>query len=148
VVDYLKTVKTFLDANPNEVLTLLFTNPENLDVKNVWAPAFAATGIDKMAFVPPTPGTPVKAGDWPTLGQMIDSGKRVVVFLDAGADSGAVPYIMPEFQMVRAFAHSFAELAVLMPVRSGSRRSASRTRTSPARWTGSRARSRRRTICS
>jgi hypothetical protein len=100
VSDYLKKVKTFLDANPNEVLTLLFTNPEGLDLKTVWAPAFEAAGIDKLAFVPPTLGTPVKASAWPTLGQMIDSGKRVVVFLDAGADSGAVPYIMPEFQMV------------------------------------------------
>ena len=32
---------------------------------------------------------------------MIDSGKRVVVFLDAGADTDrSVPYILPEFQMV------------------------------------------------
>ena len=38
---------------------------------------------------------------WPTLGEMIDSGKRVVVFLDAGADTDrSVPYILPEFQMV------------------------------------------------
>jgi hypothetical protein len=33
---------------------------------------------------------------------MIDSGKRVVVFLDSGADGAdAVDFIMPEFQMVR-----------------------------------------------
>ena len=32
---------------------------------------------------------------------MIDSGKRVVVFLDAGADDDrSVPYILPEFEMV------------------------------------------------
>ena len=32
---------------------------------------------------------------------MIDSGKRVVVFLDAGADTDrSVPYILPEFQMI------------------------------------------------
>jgi hypothetical protein len=100
VVDYLKTVKTFLDANPNEVLTFIFTNPEGLDLKTVWAPAFEQSGMDKLAFVPPKPGTPVKQSEWPTLGEMIDSGKRVVVFLDAGADSGAVPYLMPEFQMI------------------------------------------------
>ena len=40
MTDYLKKVKTFLDANPNEVLTLLFTNPEGLSVKDVWKPAF------------------------------------------------------------------------------------------------------------
>ena len=34
---------------------------------------------------------------------MISSGKRVVVFLDAGADGsdGTVDYILPEFEMVR-----------------------------------------------
>lgn len=32
---------------------------------------------------------------------MIDSGKRVVVFLDAGADDDrSVPYILPEFPMI------------------------------------------------
>ncbi|KAJ7640820.1 PLC-like phosphodiesterase [Mycena polygramma] len=99
VVDYLKTVKTFLDANPNEVLTLLFTNPEGQSPLNVWKPAFDDSGISDLAFVPPS--LPVKQSDWPTLGEMIDSGKRVVVFLDAGADgSDSVPFIMPEFQMI------------------------------------------------
>lgn len=44
VVNYLKTVKAFLDANPNEVLTLLFTNPEGQSVSTVWKPAFDAAG--------------------------------------------------------------------------------------------------------
>jgi len=42
----------------------------------------------------------MKQSGWPTLGQMIDNGKRVVVFMDSGADSGGVDYILPEFQMV------------------------------------------------
>lgn len=33
---------------------------------------------------------------------MIDSGKRVVVFLDAGADDGGVDFILPEFPNVRS----------------------------------------------
>ena len=38
---------------------------------------------------------------WPTLGDLIDSGKRVIVFLDAGADTDrSVPYILPEFEMI------------------------------------------------
>ncbi|KAG6894316.1 hypothetical protein C0993_011812, partial [Termitomyces sp. T159_Od127] len=40
VVTYLKHVKNFLDANPNEVITLLFTNPEGLDIKSIWEAAF------------------------------------------------------------------------------------------------------------
>ncbi|KAJ6562965.1 PLC-like phosphodiesterase [Mycena sp. CBHHK59/15] len=99
VVDYLKNVKTFLDANPNEVLTLLFTNPEGASVSTVWKPAFDDAGISDIAFVPPS--LPVKQSDWPTLGSMIDTGKRVVVFLDAGADGAdTVDFILPEFAMI------------------------------------------------
>ncbi|KAH8108106.1 PLC-like phosphodiesterase [Cristinia sonorae] len=99
VKDYLTTVHTFLVNNPNEVITFIFTNPEGVSLPNVWAPAFEASGIADMAFVPPT--VPMKQSDWPTLGQLIDSGKRVVVFMDAGADTDrSVPYILPEFEMV------------------------------------------------
>ncbi|KAI0743414.1 PLC-like phosphodiesterase [Daedaleopsis nitida] len=99
VLDYLKKVNTFLQANPNEVLTLIFTNPEGVSLPDVWAPAFEQSGVAALAFVPPH--LPMKQSEWPTLGEMIDSGKRVVVFLDAGADSDrSVPYILPEFPMI------------------------------------------------
>jgi len=44
VVDYLKTVKTFLDNNPNEILTFIFTNPDGLSVTDIWKPAFDNAG--------------------------------------------------------------------------------------------------------
>jgi hypothetical protein len=50
VVDYLKTVKTFLDANPNEVLTLIFTNPEGQSPATVWKPAFDEAGACTLFF--------------------------------------------------------------------------------------------------
>ncbi|KAI0331207.1 PLC-like phosphodiesterase [Cubamyces sp. BRFM 1775] len=99
VEDYLNKVHDFLTANPNEVLTLLFTNPEGASLPDLWDPPFQASGIADLAYVPPS--IPVKQSDWPTLGELIDSGKRVIVFLDAGADTDrSVPYILPEFQMV------------------------------------------------
>ncbi|KIJ54062.1 hypothetical protein M422DRAFT_25035 [Sphaerobolus stellatus SS14] len=100
VAAYLATVKSWLDSNPNEVLTLLFTNPESQSVQTVWDPLFKGAGIDQLALVPSTSPAPIKQSDWPTLGDMIDSGKRVVVFLDAGADETTVPYILDEFQFV------------------------------------------------
>lgn len=33
-----------------------------------------------MAYVPPS--IPVKQSEWPTLGELINSGKRVIVFMD------------------------------------------------------------------
>ncbi|KAK0448364.1 PLC-like phosphodiesterase [Desarmillaria tabescens] len=97
VVDYLKTVKSWLDNNPNEVLTFLFTNPEGLSLTDVWKPAFDEAGITDLAYVPPT--KPMKRGDWPTLGEFIDSGKRVIVFLDYGVDD-SVDFILSEFTML------------------------------------------------
>ena len=107
VSDYLSSVKAYLDANPNEVVTMIFTNPDGLSLPDLWEPAFKSSGISDLAYVPPS--TPVKQSDWPTLGEMIDSGKRVVVFLDAGADGsdgGQVPFIMPEFDAVRSVLYS------------------------------------------
>ncbi|RDB16525.1 PI-PLC X domain-containing protein 1 [Hypsizygus marmoreus] len=101
VEDYLKKVKTFLDANPNEVLTFIFTNPERLSLPDIWKPAFDNAGVTPFAYIPPS--RPVRRNDWPTLGQLIDQGKRVIVFLDAGADGsagGIVDFILPQFEMV------------------------------------------------
>jgi hypothetical protein len=100
LTDYLKLVKTFLDQNPTEVVTLLFTNPDNLSLTEQWFPAFNDSGVADLAFVPPS--LPVKRDDWPTLGDMIDEGKRVVVFMDANADPSQVDFILPEFDMVRS----------------------------------------------
>lgn len=92
-------MKAWLDTNPNEVLTLLFTNPDGASLKEQWDPAFKSAGIDALAYVPPS--LPVAQKDWPTLGALLDSGKRVVVFMDTGADTTQVPYILPEFPNVR-----------------------------------------------
>lgn len=95
---YLKNVRGWLDSHPDEVLTFVFTNPEGKSLTNIWHPTFVDSGIEPLTYVPPT--KPLKQSDWPTLGQMIDSGKRVVVFMDSGADDGEVGYILPEFPMV------------------------------------------------
>lgn len=50
-----------------------------------------------MAYVPPFTSTPNDTFDWPTLGEMISSGKRVVIFLDSGANQNEVPFILDEF---------------------------------------------------
>jgi hypothetical protein len=91
-------VKTWLDAHPKEVLTFVFTNPEGVSLKDVWDPAFQASGIASLAYVPPS--LPTSQSDWPTLGSLIDSGKRVIVFMDYGAENGGVDYILPEFEMI------------------------------------------------
>lgn len=101
VEDYLRTVKIWMDKNPNEVLTFIFTNPGNVSVSEIWKPLFEKTGMDKLAYIPPSPV--MSREDWPTLREFITSGKRLIVFLDKGADNRVNPeqeYILPQFKMV------------------------------------------------
>jgi len=97
VKNYFRKVKHFLDRHPNEVLTIIIANPENL-TSEVWRPVFESSGIADMAYVPPQ--TPMKREDWPTLKEMLDTGKRVVVFIDKGVEGGSVPYLLPQFTMM------------------------------------------------
>lgn len=76
------------------VITLVIVNSNNLAASR-FASVFASAGLDSYAYIPTA--SQISLGDWPTLGSMIDSGKRVVVFLDNGADYSAVPYLMDEF---------------------------------------------------
>jgi hypothetical protein len=75
--DYLGTVKTWVDGHPNDVVTLLVTNQDAIDI-NKFADAFKAVGLDSYTF---TPSGQLGLNDWPTLGDLISSGNRVVVFM-------------------------------------------------------------------
>lgn len=75
---FLSTVKKWLDSNPDEVVTLLLTNGDSFDVSK-FGDVFSSSGIDDYAFVPSS--DPLFINDWPTLGTLISSGKRLVVFL-------------------------------------------------------------------
>jgi hypothetical protein len=106
---YLTKVKSFLDRNPNEVITIIIANPEDI-APAVFEDVFEKSQMAGLAYT--TPHSPMKRDDWPTLGEMITSGKRVVVFMDKGFEpkhSSAstslttrrppeTGYIIPQFQ--------------------------------------------------
>jgi hypothetical protein len=92
--DYLKTVKSWLDANPNEVLSLLIVNIDNMPPSSFGA-VFQSVGLDSVSFKPPTASLARTA--WPTLGELIDANTRLLTFLDNGADLTQVPYLIDEF---------------------------------------------------
>jgi len=94
VENYFGKVKRFLDRHPNEVLTIIIANPENVTAA-VWQPIFESTGLANLTYVPPQ--SPMTREDWPTLRGMLDSGKRLVVFIDKGADEKTVPYLLSQF---------------------------------------------------
>ena len=96
LVDYLSTVKSWMDGNPDEVLTMLLVNGDNVHVGQ-FADAFESSGMKEYAFVPSTSPHALAIDDWPTLGEIISSGKRLVMFIDAWANESSVPYILSEF---------------------------------------------------
>lgn len=72
------SLKTWMDDHPREVLTLLVGNGDDaIDVEE-FATVFEDAGAADMAF---QPGGTLGLDDWPTLGEMIDSGERLVVFM-------------------------------------------------------------------
>lgn len=91
---YLTTVKTWLDANPNEVLSLLIVNYDDLPPTN-YDTVFKLVGLDTMSYSPSS--SSLSESSWPTLGSLIDSGKRLITFMDYEADFTSVPYIIDEF---------------------------------------------------
>ncbi|KAK3725065.1 Vacuolar protein sorting-associated protein 8 [Vermiconidia calcicola] len=95
--DYLSTVKKWMDDNPDALITMLLGNGDNVDVDE-FADAFDRANLKHYAFIPPTSPEKLEMEDWPTLGEMIGDGTRLVMFLDYGADETKVPYIMPEFK--------------------------------------------------
>ena len=95
VESYLQVVKGWLDTHPHEVLTLLLTNGDNVRVSE-FDDVFTASGIQPYAYVPGPSHNASVLDSWPTLGELIGNGTRLVAFLDYGA-LDTVPYILPEF---------------------------------------------------
>ncbi|KAE9968335.1 hypothetical protein BLS_005904 [Venturia inaequalis] len=92
-----KTIAAWLAANPYEVLTMLLGNFDQVDV-NLYRAPFENSGLARYAYTPPE--VPMAVNDWPTLGQMILSQKRLVVFMDYAANQTRVPWILDEFSQM------------------------------------------------
>lgn len=95
--DYLTKVKTWMVANTNDIVSLLIVNINNLPPTQ-YDTVFKAAALDTLSFAPNSASLAVS--NWPSLGSMIDSGKRLVTFMDNQADFTSVPYIIDEFSNV------------------------------------------------
>nr|OQO18733.1 hypothetical protein B0A51_11431 [Rachicladosporium sp. CCFEE 5018] len=93
---YLREVRTWLEGNPNDVVTLLLLNGDDLDL-SVFDAIFGRSRMRDYAFVPASSPRTLAISDWPTLSALIQLNKRLIVFLDSKADTTKVPYILPEF---------------------------------------------------
>ncbi|KAL7007741.1 G protein subunit beta [Cystobasidiomycetes sp. EMM_F5] len=94
VTDYMAKVKSWLDAHPSEVVTILWVNSDTIPMY-MWKQAYQTTGLESYAYSPPS--TPVAYSAWPTLQSLISSNKRLVSFVDYGADYSTCSYILDHF---------------------------------------------------
>jgi len=76
VIDTLSLIASFLEQNPNEIITLFFENFSGNVPAYLVNDAFTRSGLINYVFTPTIPG------QWPTLGEMIDTHQNVVVFTD------------------------------------------------------------------
>ncbi|MEZ5323321.1 MAG: hypothetical protein R2698_14845 [Microthrixaceae bacterium] len=86
LVAALTGMREWLDAHPREVVTLIL---ENYVPASSLQAAMDASGLTPR-LVDHTVGAP-----WPTLGEMVDADRRVVVMTDRGG--GAYPWLLPVF---------------------------------------------------
>lgn len=82
VESFLSTVKTWMDDHPDEVITLLITNPDGFAIEE-FDNAFDGSGIKEYAFVPSTSPGFLEIESWPTFEELIANGTRLITFLGA-----------------------------------------------------------------
>ncbi|KAJ6788200.1 hypothetical protein PWT90_02165 [Aphanocladium album] len=96
LADWLSLIANWMNANTNDVVTILLVNSDKATAADLGA-AFSSAGLDKLGYKPPTTSA---TGDWPTLQSMIDKGTRLVAFATEFDYSQAVPYLLPEFDFM------------------------------------------------
>ncbi|NLU75954.1 hypothetical protein HCC61_25435 [Streptomyces sp. HNM0575] len=83
LVGTLREIRTWMDQHPSEVVTLVVQNGISGEQT---ASAFRKAGLKHLLYTPDRdPGTP-----WPTLGEMVDDNKRLVVFSEGSG--GPAPW--------------------------------------------------------
>ncbi|KAH6652855.1 PLC-like phosphodiesterase, partial [Truncatella angustata] len=97
ITDWLTTVKDWVASHPYDVVTILLGNG-NYSVPSLYVPYIESTGILDYVYTPPL--VPMTLNDWPTLAEMILTGKRVVMFLDYMANQTAYPWFLDEFSQM------------------------------------------------
>ena len=93
----LETLVSWLKNHPYDVVTWLIVNSDYVSVEK-YTSAVIDSGLSEYVYTPQY--VPQHRDQWPTLGEMILSNKRVVLFMDYNANQTAVPYILDEFSHI------------------------------------------------
>ncbi len=97
VVPTLREVRDFLVENPDEVLIIVLEDYVTIDEL---VRAFDEGGLREFVYT----GT---ISPWPTLRELIDSGQRVIVFIESG--SAGVPWLRPTIGNIQETPYFFID---------------------------------------
>ncbi|MEU5899474.1 MULTISPECIES: hypothetical protein [Streptomyces] len=112
LVETLREIGTWLDEHPGELVTLIVQDA--IDGERT-REAFRRAGLERLLFTPDAdPNHP-----WPTLGEMIDSGRRLVVFAEQA--DGPAPWYRNFYRygMETPFSYTAPEQMNCVPHRGG-----------------------------
>jgi hypothetical protein len=97
LTSWLSTIKTWMDANTNDVVTILLVNSDDASASDI-GPAFTSSGIADYAYTPPS--TSAAPTSWPTLETLIANNTRLVTFVASITADSTYPYLLDEFTFV------------------------------------------------
>jgi hypothetical protein len=105
---FLSEVKTWMDANPNEVVTLLLVNSDDKSAAT-YGSVFLSSGISTYGYTPKSTTGPI--ANWPTLQTLITANTRLITFIASIDYDSNYPYLLPEFTYVFETAYNIISLS-------------------------------------
>ncbi|KAG0647768.1 PI-PLC X domain-containing 1 [Hyphodiscus hymeniophilus] len=97
---FLTDIKKWMDANTNEVVTLLLVNSDNRDA-SAFGTVFESSGISTYSYKPTSTNlTRGPMSTWPTLQSLITANKRLITFIASVTPDSTYPYLLDEFDYV------------------------------------------------
>lgn len=106
---WLAEIKSWMDANPHDVVTLLLVNSDHASADEL-DQEFKAANISAYGYIPPVTSTALET--WPTLQEMIARNTRLVTFVDSltPSSNSVVSYLLDEFTFVFENAYNVTNL--------------------------------------
>jgi hypothetical protein len=105
---FLSDIKTWMDANTNEVVTLLLVNSDD-ESTATFGSAFTSSGISTYGYTPTSTSGPIST--WPTLQTLIKANTRLVTFIASITYDSTYPYLLTEFDYVFETAFGVSSLS-------------------------------------
>lgn len=105
---WLADIKTWMDANTNEVVTILLVNSDDEDASS-FGSVFEASGLSTYGYTPTSTSGPIST--WPTLQTLITANTRLVTFVASITYDSTYPYLLSEFDFVFETAYGVSSLS-------------------------------------